>query len=226
MITFSIPATVPSPVSLSVDNLVVQTSTKPITTTVTVSVVTSSSTSQVISTHSTTTVPTTTNAGAFTSASLSQSSYVASASNTYTFTFTTANPIPVGGVIQIVNSPSLTFSLTGGCTTASGSFGACTSDASGVIVPVTTAIAKNTILTIAVASYTNPTIPSSTSFQVYSYVTSAKAYKIDQITSGLTPSLECTSPCKTCTTVKTECLSCFQTEASIPEKYLKSDTKT
>lgn len=122
-ITFTIPSTVPSPVALSVDNLVVQSNTEPISTTVSVQVVTSSSTSQVISTHSTTTVPTTVNAGAFTSATLTQGSYVASTATTYTFTFTLANPIPVGGIIVIVNTPALTFSLTGGCTSATGSFG-------------------------------------------------------------------------------------------------------
>lgn len=94
--------------------MVVQSSTTPISTAVSVQVVTSSSTSQIISVHSTTTVPTTTNAGAFTSATLTQGSYVASTATTYTFAFTLANQIPVGGVILIVNTPALTFSLTGG----------------------------------------------------------------------------------------------------------------
>ena len=228
-ILFTIPSVVPSPVALSINNLVVQSNTQPISTTVSVSVVTSSSTSQIISTHSTTTVPTTVTAGTFTSATLTQASYVASTATTYTFAFTLANKIPSGGVIQIVNTPALTFSLTGGWTTATGSFGVCTYDSSSnaVVVPVTSAISKGTAVSISVASYTNPAIPSSTSFTLGSFTTSSYTYKIDALSSGLTPSLECTSPCKTwSSTSKTTWTSWFTDQASITEKYYKSDTNT
>lgn len=111
-IVLSVPTDSLSPVSFSVIDLVVQSSTKPITTGVIVSVTLSSSSSKVISTHSTTTVPTTTNAGSFTSVSLTQSSYIASATGvTYTFQFTTANDLPVNSVILVKNTPGLSFTF-------------------------------------------------------------------------------------------------------------------
>ena len=228
-ITFDIPSPVPNPVAINVNNLVVQKSTRPISTAVQVQAVTTSSTSQVISTHATTTVPTTSVAGTLTSATLVQSSYVASTATTYTFGFRTANPIPSGGVILIANNPSLTFTLNGGCTSASGSFGVCTFDATanGVIVPVTTQIPAGTTVSINVASYTNPTLPTTTSFVVESFDDNTRTYKIDRVDSGLAPSLECNAPCKTCVVGnKSQCTSCFTSEPSITQKYYVADTNT
>ena len=185
-----------SPVAFTIENIVVQSSTQPITgTNVTVSVSTSSGTSNVISTHTTTTVPTTTNAGAFTSVSLSQSSNTASATGVlYTFTLTTANALPSGSVILIANTPSLgfTFDNTLGCGVAAGKFDACTeqSGANGVQIGVNTAIAASESFTVSIGNYTNPSVPTSTSFTVTSYVSSSRTYKIDEISSGLVPSLE------------------------------------
>ena len=191
-ITFTIPATVPSPVTNVINNIIVQGDMQPITTVISVSVVTSSSTSQVISTHSTETVPTTTVAGTLTSATLTQTSNVASTAGQYTFTFTTANKIPVGGVVLIRNHPGLTFSLTGTCTTASGYFGVCSfeSSSNGVVIPVATEIPKSTSVSVQIGDYTNPALPTTSSFIIDTYKTSTKTYKIDNLSTGLVPSLE------------------------------------
>lgn len=204
LITLTSAVTSTTALTFTLQDIVVQGDWEPVSTTISVKVVTSASTSQVISTHSTTTIPTTTVAGTLTSVSLSQSSNVASASATYTFTFTTANAIPVNGVVLIKNTPGLSFTTTSitGCSTASGSFGVCTYDSAsnGVVVPVTTAIAKGISRTITIGTYTNPSVPTSSSFGIDTFKTSAMAYKIDTVSSGLVPSLECDYPCKTCTT--------------------------
>ena len=171
-----------SPVSFTVQNLVVQSSTQPITTTVTVSVATSSGKSQVISTHNTTTVPTTSIAGVFTNVSLSQSSNIASATEVLlTFTLTTTNELAVGSVILIVNAPNLgfTFDSSLGCGMASGKFDACTheSGANGVQIGVNTQIAASESFTIIIGNYTNPSVATSTSFTVTSYVSNSRTYR-------------------------------------------------
>ena len=54
-----------------------------------------------------------------------------------------------------------------------------------------------------------------------SYTDYTFSYTVDNIPSGLNPSLECNYPCKTCSaTNRNSCLSCFTTDATIPEKYL------
>ena len=221
-----------SPVSFTVEDLVVQSSTQPITTTVTVSVATSSGKSQVISTHSTTTVPTTSIAGVFTNVSLSQSSNTDSAAGVqYAFTLTTTNVLAAGSVILIANTPNLgfTFDSSLGCGTASGKFDTCTqeSGANGVQIGVNTPIAASESFTIIIGNYTNPSRPTSDSFTVTSYVSNSRTYKVDEISAGLVPSLECDFPCKTCSTSsRTTCTSCFTDDSSITEKYFVEDSNT
>ena len=90
-----------------------------------------------------------------------------------------------------------------------------------------TKVSKSTAVSISIATYTNPSIPSSSSFTVGSYTTSAYTYKVDALSSGLTPSLEWTSPCKTCTVAsKTTCTSCFTDQPSITQKYYTSALNT
>lgn len=230
-IIYTVPSSPTDPLTFTLSNVIVQYSTAPISTTVIVSVVTTSSTSQQISIHSSSTVPTTTTAGALTSQSLAQASKVAAEVNTYTFTFTATNKIPAGGVINIINTPGLTFALDSsiGCGVASGNFDACTyvSTINGVQIGVNTEIVKGTSVTIAIGNYTNPSAPAGTSFTVRSFKTSARTYIIDQITTGLVPSLTCDYPCKTCSTTNTSsCLTCFTTIASITEKYWISTNNT
>jgi hypothetical protein len=192
-IIFSIPSDGLSPVALTINNLVVQGNTQPITTTVQVSVTTSSSSSQVISTHSTTTVPTTTTAGTFVDPDLTQSSYIASDTGViYTFTLTPANDLVAGNVILIRNTPGLTFSLDSGCTAGSATFEVCTfvSAVSGVQAVVNQTISAGSSFTISIGSYTNPAAPTSTSFRATSYVSTSRTFLIDNLATDLQPSLE------------------------------------
>jgi hypothetical protein len=226
---YTVPSSPTDPITFTMSAVEVQYSNQPISTAVTVSVVTSTSTSQIISTHSTTTVPTTSVAGTLTSVSLAQASQVASEQTTYTFGFTLANKVPAGGVITIINTPALTFALEGSCTVAAGSFDACTYESSinGVQIPVNTEITAGTSVSISIANYTNPSAPTGTSFTVRTFTTSARSFFIDEIASGLVPSLECDYPCKTCSSSNSsECLTCFTTITSIPEKYHISTNNT
>jgi hypothetical protein len=123
---------------------------------------------------------------------VNQNSTNPSAAASYTFSFTTANVIPNGGSIVIENIPNLSYTLSGTCTTASGSFGVCTNDTNvnGIYVPVTAEIPKGTSLSISTGTWTNPSIPSSASFSIKSYTTAAKTYIIDSVSAGLTIQLK------------------------------------
>ena len=167
------------------------------TTPVSISVVTATSNTMVISTHATTLIPSTTVAGTLTTVSLSQVSNVANTATTYTFAFTLANKIPANGWIVIENTPGLTFAFDGtiGCGVASGSLNACAfNSVNAVEVQVNTEISKLVSVTIIIGNYTNPPIPTSTSFTVKTYSDSAKTYLVDSIASGLVPTLECDYP--------------------------------
>jgi hypothetical protein len=230
-IIYTVPSTPTNPLTFTLSNVVVQFSTTPISTAVIVNLATASSSSQQISVHSTTTVPTTITAGAMTDQGLTQVSQVAAAVNTYTFTFTIANKIPAGGVINIINTPGLTFTFDAliGCGIASGSFDACTfvSSINGVQIGVNTQITKSTAISISIANYTNPSSPIGTSFTVRTFTTSARTFGIDTIATGIVPSLECDYPCKTCSvTNPATCLSCFTTISSITEKFYISTSNT
>jgi hypothetical protein len=230
-IVYTVPSSPTDPITFTLANVVVQYSRTPITTPVSINLVTASSTAQQISVHSTTTIPTTSTAAAITGQSLSQASKVAADVNTYTFTFTLANKIPAGGVINIINTPGLTFAIDSalGCGVASGSFDACTfvSAINGVQIGVNTEITKSTAISILVANYTNPSVPAGTSFTIRTFTTSSRTFGIDTIATGMVPSLECDYPCKTCTaTNSSSCLTCFTTISSITEKFHIADNNT
>lgn len=61
---------------------------------------------------------------------------------------------------------------------------------------------------------------STDSFKLVSYTDSTYTYTIDQIQNGLIPNFACNYPCKTCTTSKSTCTSCF---TSVSQKYLSNN---
>lgn len=68
---------------------------------------------------------------------------------------------------------------------------------------------------------TNPSNKSAnSSFTLESYTDSTYTYSIDYIDGGLIPSFGCITICETCSTTNTsECYSCWQNIASIPEIF-------
>lgn len=76
------------------------------------------------------------------------------------------------------------------------------------------AISAGSPVAITLGPITNPAVVQNSygTFTLTSYTDHTFTYTVDNIPSGLSPSLECNYPCKTCSTSnKNSCLSCFTT---------------
>ena len=104
----------------------------------------------------------------------------------------------------------------------------CTLDTTNSLISIPTgftqAVAKGDSIQVAFGPITNPSTnkPTTLSFSIQSYTSSAFTYTFDKVDAGLIPDFECTYPCNTCNIgQKTQCLSCipFATDSAFPYYY-------
>lgn len=173
-----------------------------------------------------------TQAANLTSASLSQSTDEAGASAVYTFTFTPTNPIPTDAKIKLEYPSSVTVPTNIKCTGVSGIPSGTVLDCSSshntasrtltILGGFNSTSDLTTSVSFQIDGIQNPTSTSTSSF-ILSTLT-VTDYKIDTISSGLVPELECNYPCKTCSSNdKDFCLSCY-TAAETGLPYLQGST--
>ena len=143
--------------------------------------------------------------GDITNQVLNQSTDVAGAEATYTFTFTPTNPIPQNAKIELIYTNDVTVPTNITCQGLSGI-------PSGTVLDCLSShnIAANTltllngfnstfdltsVIIFQIAGISNPTTASTTSFTLSTLTDSD--FRIDTVSTGLVPQLECNSPCKT-----------------------------
>ncbi len=179
----------------------------------------------------------TTTAGTMTAPAdgITETSQVSAVETKWTFHFTTANPIPIGGVVHIINPSAATYPFTMDTTTGCGVAGGtadwkqCTADGSGgVYVESKKAWGAGDPISIGVSKFTNANPPSPTaSFTIRTYDDNTRTYIIDEITGKHIPQIKCDAPCKNCDTnvSSTHCTDCFEPAAD-GKIYLDTQANT
>jgi hypothetical protein len=171
-------------------------------------------------------------AGTITSQSLSQDTVVAGATAVYTFTFTPANPIPQHAKLELVYPSTVTVPTSITCTGLSGIPSGTVLDCATshntaartltILNGFNSTINVTTSVSFQISGITNPSSTSTSSFTLSTLDSSD--YKIDTVTDGLVPELECNYPCKSCSSSdKDLCLSCY-TAAETGLPYLQGTT--
>jgi hypothetical protein len=145
-------------------------------------------------------------AGTLTSQTLSQSTDIASAKGVYTFRFTPANAIPTNAKLELVYPSSVTVPTSIICTGITGIPAgtvldcATSHNTASRTLTILNGFNSTSDITTAVSfqidGISNPSTTSTSSFTLSTV--SSDDFKIDTINNGLVPTLQCNSPCKTC----------------------------
>lgn len=164
---------------------------------------------------------TTTTSATITTASVSNENQLASQSTTINLKFTTIHELPLNGIIIITYpteiSPFDNTVTTLTCSLNIATSPTCTHNAASRTITIsniitTTALAASTAVEVTVNEMKNPSTATATgTFTIATYeVSSGTNYIIDQVTSGLTITVDCNYPCKTCSASnKSECSACL-----------------
>lgn len=163
---------------------------------------------------------TTTTPATITTASVSNENQLASQSTTMNVHFTTVHILPLNGIIIITYptevSPFDSTVTTVTCSLNIATSPTCTHNAAGRTITIsniitTTALAAGTAVEVTLNEMKNPSTATATStFTIATYeVSGGSNYIIDQVTSGLTITVDCNYPCRSCSADKSECTACL-----------------